>query len=719
MQEILNQCAKFMSIKHFPLSKIAILCGVVLSQQALAEESQDAEIERVAVYGQHHKNYITEQAASASKLGITIKETPQSISVVSRAMMDDFSLDDINAVLESTPGVTVEQIETDRTYFKARGFDITNFQIDGLGIPQERGDVHGTLDTSIYDRIEIVRGANGIMTGAGNPAATVNMVLKKPTYTTQASASASVGSWGKKRIEADVSGAINDKHAVRAVLTKQKADSYLDRYATDLTLGYLAYEGQLTDTTKLSINYVRQTKDADSPLWGALPLFYDDGTATDFDVSTSTAADWSYWNNDNEHVFVELEQSLGTSWFVRARYAYMTNEQDSELFYVYGTPSAETGLGLTGYASEYDYKDQQNLFDVYATGDFSLFGQTHNLSFGVSSADLNYQDKSLYDFTTGNGFPAMPPLEDFDGNAPIPTLEDGLNGSVVEADQRSAYAQARFKIIDPLAVLVGGRYTDWESTGSAYDASKVNSAEEFVPYVGAVYDFTDNYSMYASYTETFAPQSEQDLTGKALDPITGESKEIGFKAELLDGQLFATVALFDARQVGIALADTALSTPDNNVYYAAEGINSDGYELELSGRLTQDLSASFSYSHVDIEAGDDAADGKLVRDYTPEDQVKVALNYQVPFFDGLSLGANYRWQAETSRDQSNGTIPTTTKQSAYGLLDLVATYQFTDNVSATFNVNNATDEKYIHSLYWAQGYYGAPRNYAFSVNWQL
>ena len=164
------------------LSKLSFITSLVLSGHAFAQETTtntDDSLEKIAVYGQHHKNYITEDAQSATKLGLTIKETPQSISVVSRALMDDFSLDDINSVLESTPGVTVEQIETDRTYFKARGFEITNFQVDGLGIPQSSGSIQGTLDTSIYDRVEIVRGANGLMTGAGNPSATVNMVLKK------------------------------------------------------------------------------------------------------------------------------------------------------------------------------------------------------------------------------------------------------------------------------------------------------------------------------------------------------------------------------------------------------------------------------------------------------------------------------------------------------------------------------------------------------------
>jgi outer membrane receptor for ferric coprogen and ferric-rhodotorulic acid len=100
----------------------------------------------------------------------------------------------------------------------------------------------------------------------------------------------------------------------------------------------------------------------------------------------------------------------------------------------------------------------------------------------------------------------------------------------------------------------------------------------------------------------------------------------------------------------------------------------------------------------------------------------MAATYQVPFIDGLTLGANYRWQDSISRVQVKdpaGNALATTKQGAYGILDLMATYEITQNVGVTFNVNNSSDEKYIHSLYWAQGYYGAPRNYSLSVNWQL
>ena len=696
--------------------KLSLLTSLVLSGHAVANDTQDnLPLEKIAVYGQHHKNYITEEAQSATKLGLTIKETPQSISVVSRALMDDFSLDDINAVLESTPGVTVEQIETDRTYFKARGFEITNFLIDGLGTPQTSGSIQGTLDTAIYDRVEIVRGANGMMTGAGNPSATVNMVLKKPTYTTQVHASASYGSWNNKRVDIDVSTPINDEHAVRAVFTKQDKESYLDRYETDKTIAYLAYEGKLTDDTLLNINYVNQQKDADSPLWGALPLYYTDGSPTNYDESTSTAADWSYWDNSAERIYVTLEQNLSATWVAKARYAHIKNEQNSELFYVYGTPDKETGLGLTGYASRYDYKDTQDLFDLYASGKFELFSLEHDLSFGISQANMDFNDQSLYDFSTGNGFPAMPDLATWDGVIPEATLVDSPNGSDVQNTQRSAYISTRIKLAEPLSILAGVRYTDWETKGTAYSVVQTRDDSEVIPYIGTVYDFTESLSAYASYTETFVPQKELDINAEQLAPVIGKSAEVGLKAQLLDEQVFVTLAYFDAKQDGLAVALPG-SLPSDTRYYAADGINSDGFEIELSGRLTDDLSASISFSNLSID-GDE-----LVKDYTPENQLKMAATYQVPFIDGLTLGANYRWQDSISRVQVKdpaGNTLATTKQDAYGLLDLMATYEITQNVGVTFNVNNSTDEKYINSLYWEQGYYGAPRNYSLSVNWQL
>jgi outer membrane receptor for ferric coprogen and ferric-rhodotorulic acid len=108
--------------------------------------------------------------------------------------MEDFRLDTINDVLANT-GVTVEKVETNRTYYTARGFDITNFQMDGIGVPMTYSLQYGDIDMAMFDRVEIVRGANGLSSSTGNPSATVNFIRKRPTDDFQASAGLTIGSW--------------------------------------------------------------------------------------------------------------------------------------------------------------------------------------------------------------------------------------------------------------------------------------------------------------------------------------------------------------------------------------------------------------------------------------------------------------------------------------------------------------------------------------------
>ncbi|TMO56349.1 TonB-dependent siderophore receptor [Pseudoalteromonas phenolica] len=713
-----------MTSRVFKLSALFVATSAILSGYAFADDGKK-DIEKIQVLGDKHSNYLAVEAETATKLGISIKETPQSVRVVTRALMDDFSLDDVNQVLETTPGVSVEKIETDRTYYKARGFDIVNFQVDGLGLPQERGSLQGTLDTAIYQRIEVVMGANGMMTGAGNPSATVNFIRKRPTADLRADVSVTAGSWSNKRVEADVSGSFNDMVSSRAVVVKQKRDSYLDRYAVDREVFYGITEFALTDTTTLTTSLTYQSNDADSPLWGALALFDNKGQPTNYDVSTSTAADWAYWNNTSKQAFVELEQYIGDEWSVIARYAHTQNEQDSNLFYVYGTPDSETGLGLTGYASDYQLRDRLNLFDVYARGSFELFGQEHLVAFGASEADMYYFDRSLYDYQTGNGFPPMPNMNEWDGVAPVPTLVDvnpAAPGSDVHSEQSSQYVSARFSLTDDLKLLAGLRYTNWKTQGLSYGNDKGREESDTTGHVGLMYSVNDDINVYSSHSETFAPQTEKDINGLQLAPIEGDTQELGVKAELFDARLMLNVALFNAEQVNIAVADVANSTPDKTVHKAAPGIQSKGYEIELSGELGYGFSANLGYTNTDIDVSDTFNAGnveaQLVKDYTPKQVFKLAVKHDVEAIEGLSFGMNMRWQDEISRIQ-NATENFVTKQDAYAIVNFMASYDINDQVNLTFNANNVFDEKYINSLYWAQGFYGAPRNYALTLNWSL
>ncbi|MGZ9897125.1 TonB-dependent siderophore receptor [Shewanella gaetbuli] len=688
------------------------------AQESASQQPQEV----IEVKGRYIQGYNAHSASGASRLDLAISDIPQSVSVITGAQIRDFQLNDINSALDTATGINVERIETDRTYYTARGFDVTNFQIDGVGLPLTSGNNHADEDTAIYDRVEVTRGANGLMTGVGNPSATVNFIRKRPTVDNQLNLSASYGSWDNLRLEADASGNLNDTFSARVVAVKQTKDSYLDRYHTDKTVLYAFIEAKISDDTNLSFSHSYIDNDANGNNWGALPLFYTDGSATNYDRSTNTSADWSNWQVEKQNTVLELSHYFSDNWRLRATYSYKTTDEDTELFYVYGTPDKNTELGLTGYGSEYDLDDKHNLADLYIDGDFSLFGREHQLVFGVNYAKLDYTDSSLYDYTTGNGFPAMPDLNTWDGNTPKPTFADGLRGSDVSATQKAAYFTGRFNLLEDFHLIAGGRYNDWKAAGESYGNIQDVEDAQFIPYLGLTYRFIPELLAYASYTETFTAQRELDINDNTLAPVTGESQEIGLKSELFNGNLITTLAYFDIKQTNLATLDprTIDLPPTEQRYIGADGISSSGFEIDIAGEIYPGLNASIGYTDFDIKGDDNVAA------YTPSKMFKLAATYDVAFIDGFSLGLNMRWQDDIYRSQSvvgdgfdNAGEEIITEQKAYAIVDLMAKYDITDNLNIAVNANNVTDEKYLTSLYWAQGFYGAPANYSATISWKL
>ncbi|WJG10701.1 TonB-dependent siderophore receptor [Aliiglaciecola sp. LCG003] len=695
----------------------SVLLGLNSANPAIAQsKSNEAEIEVVEVQGSYIKGYAAHDASGASHLDLSIADIPQSVSVITSAQMQDFQLTGINEALESATGVNVERIETDRTYYTARGFDITNFQVDGIGLPLTNGNNHANEDTAIYDRVEVIRGANGLMTGVGNPSATINFIRKRPTADTQLLINGTRGSWNNSRIEIDLSTPITDKVSGRFVAVKEFKDSYLDRYQTDKNVVYGFIEAKLSDDTTFSLSHTFLNTTSTGNSWGALPLFYTDGSATQFDASTNTSADWSNWHIINNNTVAEISHYFTSDWRLKATYTHKTTDEDTELFYVFGTPNKETGLGLTGYASEYDLDDKHDLFDIYVNGDFELFERDHQLVFGANYAKMSYQDISLYDYA--NGFPSIPDLDEWDGKTAQMNFADGKTGSDVTETQKAVYFTARFNLADELHLITGGRYNYWDVEGISYGIDEYADESQFIPYVGLVYKVLPNLSAYASYTETFVSQTERDINNNFLAPVTGESQEVGVKGELFDGKLIASFAYFDVLQKNLAVLDPAtLDRPiDDQRYMGAQGISSDGFEIDIAGQLYPGLQVSMGYTDFTIDGNE------LVANYTPSQMLKLGASYKVAQVEGLSLGVNMRWQNDISRVQgvvaegftkAGQTIVTT--QDAYSVVSLMARYEYNKHVSLTINANNVMDEKYLTSLYWAQGYYGAPANYSASL----
>lgn len=687
------------------------------------EQMEEEDIEVIQVKGSYLKGYNAHSASGASRLALDIIDIPQSVSVITSSQMSDYQLNNIDAVLDTATGINVERIETNRTYYTARGFDITNFQVDGVGLPLSSGNNHADEDTAIYDRIEVIRGANGLMTGVGNPSATINFIRKRPSTDNNLTLNASLGSWSNKRLELDGSYNFTDSTALRTVVVTQDADSYLDRYQTQKNIFYVFLAHQLTENTEISLSHSINDNKATGNNWGANPLFYSDGSATDYDVSTNTSANWSNWDVTKQNTVIEVSHIFDNNWQLRGTYSHKRTDEDSELFYVYGTPDKTTELGLLGYASEYDNDDKHDLVDIYLSGEFELFGREHEFVIGANHSSMEGEELSLYDYTTGNGFPALPPLTTWDGNTPKPTFADGKTGSEVTREQNAVYFTARFSLHDDFHLLAGGRQNDWQIEGESYGVAQDASDDVFIPYIGGVYQLTESLVAYASYTETFVSQTQLDINNKVLAPITGKSQEVGLKSKFFNDNFLATVTYFETSQENVARVDDN-SLPTEIRYIGTQGIESSGFEFDLAGELLPGLQTSIGFTHFDIEA-DDEIDAN-VANYTPEVLFKLAATYQLPQIEGFTLGMNLQWQDDISRLQgkvtegfANTGDAIITKQDAYALIGLMARYEFTEAISLTLNAYNVTNEKYINSLYWAQGYYGAPANYSATISWTL
>jgi outer membrane receptor for ferric coprogen and ferric-rhodotorulic acid len=696
--------------RHLPLRTMLLALSMIYTGMAHAadEVPADTQLQTVTVTGTADQDaYTTASTKSAGKLELSLRETPQSVSVVTRAMMDDFKLDNINAVLANTTGVTVERVETSRTYYTARGFDIINFQYDGVGLPTSSGNIQGDLDTALYERIDVVRGANGLMASTGNPSATVNFIRKRPTASTQASASVTLGSWNHRRVEGDLSTKLNDSGSVagRVVLVHDESDSYIDRYAPKKNVAYAVVDAHLSKDTLLTVGHTYETSHNKSPMWGALPLYYTDGTPTNYATGTSTSADWSYWNIDTNSSFAELSHNLGQGWTIQGTLNYTTTRADSALLYVYGTPVKGVGGGLYAYPSQYGSKQRQSLADLSVDGKFALGGRLHDLSFGYSWSRSTLSDISHYGRGIGT---EMPGQSAFDGSYPMPLFDASTDGSHYQDDRNTLFVAARFNLADDWKLLTGANYTRARSSGDAYGASKYKSANKTTPYVGVVYDINRQWSAYASHTEIFNPQSETDISGALLDPVKGKSSEAGVKAALLDNRLNVSGAVFKTQQDNTAEQAGYIGA---KAYYRGINAESQGFELDLSGELAKGWDASAGLARLTSLKGDS---GQAVRAYVPRTTAHLNTTYRVPALPALKVGGTLTWQSETSVDQGGGVR---TVQGAYAELGLMAHYEFNRNLSLSVNLNNVTDKKHLTSLYWTQSLYAAPRNGSATLRW--
>ncbi|TFY84968.1 TonB-dependent siderophore receptor [Pseudomonas nabeulensis] len=653
--------------------------------------------------------YIGKPKSTTTKLGLTDKQTPQAVTVVTREQMDDFKLNSVKEALRSAPSVTVEQFETDRTAFTSRGFKIENFEFDGMGLPFSGGVLVGEQDMTEFEQVDVLHGANGLMSGAGDPSATVNLVRKRPTDTFQARIDASGGSWDNRRLALDVSGPLTDSGNVRGrfITSHDKGNSYLDHYSHEVNVmaGLLAFD--LSDADTLTVGFSQQDSYSNGSTWGGLPIADYAGNRIHYsNRSSSVGQPWTYWNIQTQRAFAELTHAFDNGWTSTLTVSGMSQHSDTKMLYAIPI-SAST---VAAYINRTTSTEHQVAAEGQLSGPFNFLGREHELTLGANYGRLHHTERGHYRTSSGN---QVENLEDvLAGNVVEPEMNytDDLNTQLFTDRQKSLFAGARFSLTDDLHWIAGARMLSADGDGMGYGSAHDTRVHgKVTPYTGLVYDLNPQWSVYTSWTEIFKPQYFRSSAGGIIEPLEGKSMEVGIKGRLLDERLGVTAAVFKTEQQNVAEATGAIQ----NGQYLYRGVDykSRGVELEANGELLPGLSLAGGYTYVHIEDNN----GEKARQYVPTHSVRGSLTYRLPGVPQAKIGSRVQWQSHTEVDSNSRVY-----QSAYALVDLMGSYDFDEHWSTSLNLNNLTDQKYLLSLYQAAGStnYGAPRNVTASVTWK-
>ncbi|WP_219136264.1 TonB-dependent siderophore receptor [Janthinobacterium sp. UMAB-60] len=717
------------------ISLLSLAAGVALPAQAADAAAADVTMPAVTVTGQSTataegtQSYTAGEARSATRMDLSLRETPQSVSVITRQLLDDLGAVRLDQALAQTTGIQVNQNDTERTTFSARGFGINNIQIDGMA----RGGNAPLQDTILYDRIEVVRGATGLMGGTGDPSATINMIRKRPTKTFQASAGLIMGRWDDQRFEADLSTPLNAQGSVRArtALAWQKRDSYLDMYHERKTVGMLIVEADLRPGTLLTAGVDFQDNQPTGATWGAVPYWNADGSLANLPRNTSWTAPWSTWANKQHTVFTSLDQRLPGNWNLHLGYARTESTNRTTVLYAgKGYPDPATGAGMELWTGAWGAgKNTDDNFDVYASGPFTLLGRKHTAIVGWNGG--NQRARSLGGKAEINYSKFLPDYRSWTGNIPRPVFHP--DGSHTETVTRLAggYVATRLSLADPLHVIIGARSSTYRTdtrsynTQGAYTGSGdfVETRNEVTPYVGAVFDINKQYSAYASFTQLFNPQSSKDRNNQFLAPETGDNAELGIKGEFYEGKLNASAALFHTKKKNMAELDRTVPPgfllPDGGQAMVANGagVTAKGVEFDVSGQITPAWEASGGYTYLHAAE----ADGRRAVTTQPRHLLRLATSYRFDGrFTGLKAGASMTAQSATYSESWYGRPPsgemTNIPQAGYALVNAMASYALSRHASVQLNVNNLLDKKYYRNVGFFDGvFWGEPRNISLAV----
>ncbi|MEV9601160.1 TonB-dependent siderophore receptor [Aliarcobacter butzleri] len=715
------------------------LCAILLSSSALfAQETQTTTKNKTNTVGNttvleeisvkenqsfDSTSYTIKESSSATKLDLSLKETPQSITVITQQQIEDQNLQDVNDVLLQTPGVSVTQMGQKTSGFNtyySRGMQITNVQRDGVPTSIKSfgtTELMGIENSALYERIEVTRGSTGLTNGSGNPSASINYVRKKPTKDFQGNTKISYGSWDTYKGTMDISGGLNESKSIRGKLVASygEGDNQQDRYHQDNSSVYGALDFDLSDNTLLTTSLSHQkVKANDVAVHHFISVDKKGDNQNIFGRHDNPAANWTYTDTEKTNLSLGLEHYFNNDWKAVANYAFSKSKADRLVGLSRTVVNTTTG-NIEGMALRAENTPDVHSIDLYTTGNIKAFEREHKLSFGVNGYSLESDDPSfVVKFPSTGTANITVPYKGWNGSVEKPIITE--NGRTkVDEKEIGAFAALNIELSDPLHFIIGSRITNFERVNNKGKATQQEQKHtgEIIPYAGLIYDIDQNFSTYASYTSIFNPTSiRKDTSGNYLDPEKGNTVEFGLKSEFYDGNLNTSIAYFITKQDNLAVKTNPLElTPDGDDAYTTEdGAEIKGWDLTIGGEILENWNMSGGYTYTNAKDKDGE---RLNAAFVPKQTFKLFTSYK---YNKFTIGGGVNWQSEINAINKYNTTKLI-QQKAYVVANAMAKYEVKKDFDVILNVNNLFDKTYQY--YPGEGGYGDERNYTLSLNYKF
>ena len=671
---------------------LSLTCGA----SAVAQDSDAEAVDEIIVQGR----YLSIDKVNSVKTPTPIVDIPQSLSIMTSEQIQDQAMQNMGDVLRYTPGVSISQGEGHRDAIVIRGIQTTaDFFIDGV-----RDDVQYYRPLYNVEQIEVLRGSNALLFGRGGGGGVINRVQKKARigddFTT---ITAGGDNFGAYNTMLDVNVDAGSQNAFRLNAYFQNLENHRDffdgeGYAVNPTWRFQPSKDTSFD---LSYEYVNDERVVDRgvpsrivdngpnvPLEGYPDTFF--GSPD----QNFTRLEANIFRGRVEHTFSDTMRGNVTLQYADYDKLYQNLYPSDSVLVTNGTfPDVE----LDGYR---DPTTRENLIgQANLVWDLELGGKMHTVLFGVEFGDQQTANSREDNVFADNGDDQLViPFSD-----PLQIPEFGFTNLVRDRESdvqfTSIYLQDQFDLTDSFKLVVGARLDEFDinvvdfieqNDGDAVDGNFSRKDSEVTPRLGFIYKPADNVSVYASYSETFLPQSGDQFLTLSLDsestrPQFFENTEVGFKWDLRP-DLALTTSIFELQRESY----TTIDPEDQDQLIVVEGSKTTGFEIQLTGNLTESLSISTGYSFLDgeVDLADGSGNNGNVTRQTPENMFSLWSNYDVSERLAFGLGATYQ-DSFFVREDNAAEVP------SYFRVDAAAFYTVSDNLRLQLNVENLFDEDYF------------------------